>query len=144
LELESCESTSRNSFLRTFFSHRYDYRAEWLRFVETVSEPGASNDKLSVRVIKALAQIIDSPGGILWRINDKDNYSPEAGWNSWIHSQQKISIHDPFISGFRHGERIQVQHTPVETGATDFHGRGWLFHSLQQTHHCFRDAFVCK
>jgi len=109
---------------KNFFSHRYDYRAEWLRFVETVSEPGASNDKLSVRVIKALAQIIDSPGGILWRINDKDNYSPEAGWNSWVHSQQKISIHDPFISGFRHGERIQVQHTPVETGATDFHGTG--------------------
>ena len=29
---------------RHFYSHRFDYRTEWLRFVETVSQPGAQGD----------------------------------------------------------------------------------------------------
>jgi len=59
---------------RNFFSHRFDYRAEWLRFVATVSNTMENADNLSVRVIRALAQIIDSPSGMLWRLRDDNCY----------------------------------------------------------------------
>src|SRR6266550_1788226 len=99
---------------RNFFSHRFDYRAEWLRFVGTVSNTENSGDNLSVRVIRALAQIIDSPAGTLWRLRDDNTYSPDIGWNSNPDSRVKISEDQPIISGFRNGERIQILRTEQE------------------------------
>lgn len=48
-----------------FFEHRYDYRAEWLRFTETLGGSGAEARPLGERVIKAFADILDAPGGLL-------------------------------------------------------------------------------
>lgn len=47
------------------FSHRYDYRSEWLRFTETLGAPGGDAPSLDVRVVKAIADLTDSPGGLL-------------------------------------------------------------------------------
>jgi putative PEP-CTERM system histidine kinase len=93
---------------QNFFSHRFDYRAEWLRFVDTVSDTADNHENLSVRVIRALAQIIDSPAGTLWRLRDDDTYSADVGWNSHPDSRVKISADQPVISGFRKGEQIQI------------------------------------
>ena len=60
---------------RHFYSHRFDYRTEWLRFVETVSQPGTQGDTLQVRVVRALAQIVDSPAGSLWSSQDGRAFS---------------------------------------------------------------------
>jgi putative PEP-CTERM system histidine kinase len=46
-----------------FYPYKYDYREEWLRFINTIS---FSNDKLNIKTIKAIAQIINSPAGQLW------------------------------------------------------------------------------
>src|SRR5207302_10814901 len=101
----------KNFVSRNFFSHRFDYRAEWLRFVDTVSNDVGSEDNLSVRVIRALAQIIDSPAGTLWRLGDDNNYSQDIGWNSHPDPRVKISDDQPIILGFRNGERIQILQT---------------------------------
>jgi putative PEP-CTERM system histidine kinase len=47
------------------FEHRYDYRTEWLRFTETLGRAGPEAPPLSERIVKAFADIIDAPGGIL-------------------------------------------------------------------------------
>jgi putative PEP-CTERM system histidine kinase len=47
------------------FPYRYDYRAEWLRFTRALSSTdGQSN--LGQSVITALANLVESPGGVLW------------------------------------------------------------------------------
>jgi putative PEP-CTERM system histidine kinase len=47
-----------------FFRHRYDYRAEWMRFTETLGAPeGAA--PLDERIVKAIADLTDSPAGAL-------------------------------------------------------------------------------
>ena len=50
---------------RHLFQHRYDYRLEWRRFTETVGEPGDAAPPIAERVIKAIADIPDCPGGVL-------------------------------------------------------------------------------
>ncbi|MCW3835281.1 XrtA/PEP-CTERM system histidine kinase PrsK [Sphingomonas canadensis] len=47
-----------------FFRHRYDYRSEWMRFTETlgVAEGAAPLDE---RIVKAMADLTDSPAGVL-------------------------------------------------------------------------------
>ena len=47
------------------FEHRYDYRAEWLRFTETIGRAGADAPPLGERMIKAFADVVDAPGGLL-------------------------------------------------------------------------------
>jgi putative PEP-CTERM system histidine kinase len=47
-----------------FFQNKYDYREEWLRLVETLAEFEDSSTRQVV--IKALAQIVESPSGLLW------------------------------------------------------------------------------
>lgn len=48
-----------------FYRSRYDYRAEWLRFIQTLSGPGHDRDP-GGHAIRAIAQIINSPGGVLF------------------------------------------------------------------------------
>ena len=47
------------------FEHRYDYRSEWLRFADTVGRSGADAPPVGERLVKAFADIMDSPGGML-------------------------------------------------------------------------------
>lgn len=47
------------------FQHRYDYRSEWLRFTDTLGRPGDGAEPLEARVVQAVADITESPGGLL-------------------------------------------------------------------------------
>ena len=47
-----------------FFHYKYDYRDEWLRFIQTLSL-GQPDDRLRERAIHSIAEIIDSPGHTL-------------------------------------------------------------------------------
>src|SRR5262249_8189873 len=92
---------------RNFFTHRYDYRVEWLKFIELVSEP-RNAEELSVRIIRALAGFVDSPAGVLWSLGQGVGYSPTASWKRPLPNDGKLSADDAFISGFRAGSWIQM------------------------------------
>ena len=47
------------------FEHRYDYRTEWLRFTSTLGRAGPEAPPLTERIVKAFADIVDAPGGLL-------------------------------------------------------------------------------
>jgi putative PEP-CTERM system histidine kinase len=91
---------------RNFFSHRYDYRVEWLKFIELVSEP-KGGEELAVRIIRALAEFVDSPAGVLWSLSRGAGYYPTAAWKLPIPGAGKIAVHDAFVLGFRNGSWIQ-------------------------------------
>ncbi|HUG45868.1 MAG TPA: XrtA/PEP-CTERM system histidine kinase PrsK [Sphingomicrobium sp.] len=63
------------------FEHRYDYRSEWLRFAETLGGSGAEARPLGERVIKAFADILDSPGGLLIEAEPTGSVAVGAEWN---------------------------------------------------------------
>jgi hypothetical protein len=48
-----------------FFSYRFDYRAEWLRFTRTLAAESPVHG-VETNGIKALAALVESPGGALW------------------------------------------------------------------------------
>jgi putative PEP-CTERM system histidine kinase len=56
---------SRVMLTKHLFRHRYDYRAEWQRFTTTIGVPGPHADPLDTRIVKAIADLIDSPAGLL-------------------------------------------------------------------------------
>jgi putative PEP-CTERM system histidine kinase len=62
-----------------FFSYKYDYREEWLRFTHTLSvgEPGL---KLRERSLQAVAELVDSPAAALW-VEERGVFRQVAQWN---------------------------------------------------------------
>jgi len=63
------------------FEHRYDYRAEWLRFTETLGRAGPEAPPLSERIVKAFADMADAPGGLLLVSDGGRGISVAASWN---------------------------------------------------------------
>jgi putative PEP-CTERM system histidine kinase len=74
-------SRLRNFIARHFFTYRYDWRREWLRFIARLAtEDGA--ETLATRGIKAIADIADSPGGAVWIADGAPGaLSLAAAWN---------------------------------------------------------------
>jgi putative PEP-CTERM system histidine kinase len=63
-----------------FFSYRYDYREEWLRFTRTLSAD-SSLQGIQQRSINALADLVESPAGALWLRQGDQSFRPAARWN---------------------------------------------------------------
>ncbi|MDT3672819.1 MAG: PEP-CTERM system histidine kinase PrsK [Aromatoleum sp.] len=78
-------SGSQRARLRVFinkhlFPYRYDYRKEWLRFTQALSSAGGVMD-LGQSVIKALADLVESSGGVLWLADASGRFSMNARLN---------------------------------------------------------------
>ena len=63
---------------KNFYQHGYDYREEWLRVTRTISQPGPD---LEQRTISAIAELVESPGGILFIKNEVGQFVPVASTN---------------------------------------------------------------
>ncbi len=63
------------------FEHRYDYRTEWLRFTETLGRVGPDAAPLSERIVKAFADVVDAPGGLLLVADSARSLAVAATWN---------------------------------------------------------------
>ncbi len=62
------------------FQHRYDYRAEWLRFTDTIGRAGPSAPPLPERIVQAVADIADSPKGLLLTPREEGGLALAARW----------------------------------------------------------------
>ena len=72
-----------------FFHYKYDYRDEWLRFIRTLSS-GQQDDRLRERAIHSIAEIIESPGGILW-MRHLNRYVPVSSWQMEVSDNDVVS-----------------------------------------------------
>lgn len=78
-----------------FFSYRYDYREEWLKFTRALSE-GQAGERLCERVVEALAQLLESPGGALWLRDATAGYQRRCHWN-WSDILGTEAADSPFV-----------------------------------------------
>ena len=63
-----------------FFSYRYDYREEWLRFTRTLAD-ATRVPEVQQQSIRALANLVESPAGALWLREEEPVFRPLARWN---------------------------------------------------------------
>ena len=95
--------------LKHFFQHRYDYRVEWMRFTETLGRPEADAAPLDERVVKAIADITESPGGLLLLPDERGALMPGARW-SWPSLEVPQGTGDVTFAEYceRHGRIIEL------------------------------------
>ena len=63
-----------------FFSYKYDYRLEWNKFIRALS--AWEEGDIPLRVLRTLAELLDSPGGALWVMRESwHQFMPVAHWS---------------------------------------------------------------
>ena len=112
---------------KNFFNYRYDYREEWLRFTATLSSDDPSQG-MGVVVVKALANLVESPAGTLWLQHNSDHVLKQtARWNLPVDTN-----HVPISSQFSEFLRSQawildldhIRANPAQYA--DVHTPAWL------------------
>jgi putative PEP-CTERM system histidine kinase len=108
---------------RNFFAQRYDYRAEWMNFIDTLSARGVGED-LKQRAIEGIANVVEAEGGALWlRDGANGDFVPVSVWNMHLASDAREPLDSAFVKGFRGGYWIQEFYRGQ--GCTAF-GECWL------------------
>jgi putative PEP-CTERM system histidine kinase len=101
----SARSRLRFLLVDHLFAQRYDYRREWMRCIATLSAT-EGYVALHARVIRAVADIVDSPGGILFvRDGDAGAFDWAGSWNQPA-APGPVAADDPLVEGLRGGEWI--------------------------------------
>ncbi len=64
-----------------FYSYRYDYRDEWLRFTAMLSAKRTPQE-MGEMIVRGLAKMVECPGGSLWtRTGPDEGFSQTGVWN---------------------------------------------------------------
>ncbi|MGB3472213.1 MAG: XrtA/PEP-CTERM system histidine kinase PrsK [Erythrobacter sp.] len=102
------------------FQHRYDYREEWLRFTQTVGRGSSASASFHERAVKAVADITDSPAGLLLIPNEEAQLELTARWN-WPMVEVPAVAGEYALSGLleRHNHILDLDE--VRSGV-DHHG----------------------
>jgi putative PEP-CTERM system histidine kinase len=117
----SARSQLRSLVVDHFFARRYDYQREWTRCIATLSAAG-SYVSLYKRVIRALADIVDSPGGVLFLRESPIGTGPApfrfaGSWNAPQLDGAIVNADHALLAAFHSGNT-------VATAAS--HARPWL------------------
>jgi putative PEP-CTERM system histidine kinase len=112
---------------KNFFAYRYDYRKMWGGFIDTLSNPSFAGEQLRVRVIRAVADTVDSPAGSLWlRDGDDIAFSQVATWNL---PRGGAPVGPEFADAFRGGDWIVDLTQPGDSAVPEMLAgtpRAWL------------------
>jgi len=67
---------------QNFYRYRYDYRVEWLRFIDTIDAQASDLDQQPIRerLIEAVATVLDCPGGAILEPSDAGGFELVARW----------------------------------------------------------------
>ena len=87
----------RVQLMKTFLQYKYDYRKEWLRFISTLSKSGLED--VGATAVRAVAQIVNSPGGVVWiQEKESEGYLPAGSWHCAIPNIAAIVSESGLIS----------------------------------------------
>ena len=94
--------------LEHLFEHRYDYRSEWLRFSATITERSRGSMSLEERIIRSVADVIDSPAGLLLLVNRGVELTVAGSWK-WQYALpvgQDLTVNPEWLRGLEQNDRI--------------------------------------
>jgi putative PEP-CTERM system histidine kinase len=123
----SARSRVRVFIAKHFYANRYDYRDEWLRLTATLED---EQDDLGRRTVRALAQIVEAAGGVLWLRRDRAGGEPRweklAGWHA--DGPEVLASGDPLLE-FMRRKCWSVQASGVASQRDNYEGLvlpGWM------------------
>ncbi len=124
LPSKRARSWIRVTAVKHLFQHRYDYRAEWLRFTQTIGRGNSTDDSFEERAIKVLADITESPKGLLLAPTEEAELELVARWQ-WSTLEVPAQAAGYQLAGLLEERGFIVDLDEVRAG-TDYHGESAL------------------
>lgn len=90
---------------RNFYQYRYDYREEWMRFSQLLFD-NHDQRQLSRRVIKALANMVESPKGVLFEWEENRGYVLKDCWHHPFPNKECAIEPCAFTDYLRQSQRV--------------------------------------
>jgi putative PEP-CTERM system histidine kinase len=81
-----------------FYRNKYEYGEEWLNFTQRLAQTSLDPGSLNRTILSAVADIIDSPGGIVWRKTLSNNFAVAATTSMYDDCDVEIDGSDPFVA----------------------------------------------
>ncbi|SHJ92291.1 Histidine kinase-, DNA gyrase B-, and HSP90-like ATPase [Roseomonas rosea] len=106
LSARSVRSRLRRLLVEHFFAARYDYRREWLRCIELLSAPEGDSP---TRAVRAMADAVDSPAGVLLLLDTRPGQAPRLEWaGSWNRAALPHALpeQDGLLAALGSGEHV--------------------------------------
>jgi putative PEP-CTERM system histidine kinase len=136
---QSARSRLRRQIVDNFFTARHDYRREWLRTVATLSAADAEAPA-ALRAIRAIADPVDSPAGVLLLREETDGALRFAWARSWNRPDTPFTLGEghPLLPLLRDGAWIAELGEATPEDLTRAYGALWI--AVPLLHH--RDGLV--
>ena len=141
LSSRSARSVLQRTVVQHFFADRYDYRRQWLDCIDTLSADGPDGrTALHARAIRAVADVVDSPSGVLFlREGGLGSFLWAGSWN--MPAASVLPADHPIVPATRGGEWI-VDIGRLDPAAADLAplnqlGKVWLAIPLLHHAHLF-------
>jgi putative PEP-CTERM system histidine kinase len=131
---QSVRSRLRRQIVDNFFTARHDYRREWLRTVATLSAADAEAPA-ALRAIRAIADPVDSPAGVLL-LREEAEGAPRFAWaKSWNCPDAPLAVGEghPLLSLLRDGTWIAELGEAVPEDLARAYGALWI--AVPLSHH---------
>ncbi|MEQ8204909.1 MAG: PEP-CTERM system histidine kinase PrsK [Woeseia sp.] len=135
-----------------FYRNKYDYREEWMRLVSTLANFGDSSTREIV--VKAMAQIVDSPAGVLWMLDDDERVYRRAASLDYDVTVADIAVDDPLVEfikkdswliDFDEFRRIPEMYSGLELPVwLEPHSRAWLIVPLVSRQQLLGMIMLCE
>ncbi len=65
---------------RHFYRNKYDYQEAWLSFTDRLAQIGDDPTELRETILRAIADVMDSTGGIMWHKSANGSFTITARW----------------------------------------------------------------
>ena len=108
---------------KNFFSYRYDYREEWLRFTAMLSSQN-SPEALGQSIIEGLANLVESLGGSLWLPSQVQGGFVQAVRHNAVRSPLVVLEQDEFAQ-FLSGSGWILDLDQLRAGGSEM-GKPWV------------------
>jgi putative PEP-CTERM system histidine kinase len=125
----SARSVMRRVVVQHFFATRYDYQRQWLACIDTLSgDDAAGRTALHSRVIQAMADVVDSPGGALFlRDAGQGAFQWAGSWN--LPATTALPADHPAVLAMQDSGwivRMDKEDAAMRSGPVEQLGRVWL------------------
>ncbi|HMM75086.1 MAG TPA: PEP-CTERM system histidine kinase PrsK [Gammaproteobacteria bacterium] len=82
---------------RHFYRNKYDYQEAWLSFTDRLAQIGDDPHDLRQTILKAIADVMDSTGGVMWHKGPNGSFAVVARWVSEMPAPVVLDEDHPLV-----------------------------------------------
>jgi len=96
---------------RHFYRNKYDYQEAWLSFTDRLAQIGDDPHALRQTILKAIADVMDSTGGLMWHKGPNGSFAVVAQWVSEALAAEALNEDHPLVTRLqREDATIDLEH----------------------------------